>query len=111
MIKSINIFIQNTNQKHTPNVSQGGSGQVTGVMKLPGVEHLKTVPYYGDVHGLTLTLRSTAQGVNLPRNPIPLLTHHAIPLFIHTTQSLFSSTYMGQCFTSKSPLGACGLPT
>ena len=55
MIKSINIFIQNTNQKHTPNVSQGGSGQVTGVMKLPGVEHLKTVPYYGDVHVLTLT--------------------------------------------------------
>ena len=75
MIKSINIFIQNTNQKHTPKVSQGGSGQVTGVMKLPCVEHLKTVPYYGDVHVLTLKLRSTAQGVNLPRNPIPLLIH------------------------------------
>ena len=54
-----------------------------GVMKLPGVEHLKIVSYLGDVHVLPLTLRSTAQGVNLPRNPIPFLTHHAIPLFIH----------------------------
>ena len=54
-----------------------------GVMKLPGVEHLKTAPLLGDVQVLPLTLRSTAQGVNLPPNLIPLLTHHTISLFIH----------------------------
>ena len=54
-----------------------------GVMKLPGVENLKTVHLLGDMHVLPLTLRTTAQGVNLPPNHIPLLTHHIIPLFIH----------------------------
>lgn len=73
-----------------------------GVMKLPGVEHLETVPLLGEMHVLPLTLRTTAQGVNLPPNPIPLLTHHAIPLFIHIHRAVFHF---------KISSGACGLPT
>ena len=60
-----------------------------GVIKLPGVEHLKTVLVLGDMHVLPLTLRSTAQAVNLSPNPIPLPTHNTIPLYIYKYRAVF----------------------